>query len=80
MAMPGLGCQIFPCERGGAIRAFIEYNKYRRYHEGIGGVTSYDVYVANYLEAIQRRKEAKNGTLQAIRDHNRTAREQGIGL
>ena len=62
------------------IRAFIDYYNYRRYHEGLGDVTPYDVYVAKYLEVIQRRKEAKNRTLQEIRDYNRAVREQGIGL
>ena len=63
-----------------AIRAFIEYYNYRRYHEGLGDVTPYDVYTGRHLEVIQRRKEAKNRTLQARRDYNRSAREQGSGL
>lgn len=63
-----------------AIRAFIEYYNYQRYHEGLGNVTPYDVYTGRHLEVIQRRKEAKNTTLQARRDYNRTAREQGSDL
>jgi hypothetical protein len=43
-------------------------------------VTPYDVYTGRYLEIVQNRKEAKSRTLQARRDYNRTAREQGKGL
>jgi hypothetical protein len=69
-----------PGELEEAIRAFIEYYNYRRYHEGLGDVTPYDVYTGRYLEIIQKRKEAKSRTLQIRRDYNRTAREQGSGL
>lgn len=48
-----------------AIKDFIEYYNYRRYHEGLGDVTPYDVYSGRHLEIIQRRKEAKSRTLQA---------------
>jgi putative transposase len=63
-----------------AIAAFIGYYNYRRYHEGLGDVTPYDVYTGKHLEIIQRRKEAKNRTLQIRRDYNRTARKQGNSL
>ena len=63
-----------------AIKAFIEYYNYRRYHEGTGDVTPYDVYTGRHLEVIQRRKEAKNRTLQIRRDYNRITREQNSGL
>ena len=63
-----------------AIKAFIEYYNYQRYHEGLGDVTPYAVYTGRYLKVIQRRKEAKYRTLQARKDYNRTAREQGNGL
>ena len=46
----------------------------------LGDVTPYDVYTGRHLEVIRRRKEAKNRTLQARKDYNRTAREQGSGL
>jgi transposase InsO family protein len=69
-----------PSELREAIEAFIEYYNYQRYHEGLGDVTPYDVYVGRHLEIIQSRKEAKNGTLQLRRDYNRTAREQGNTL
>ena len=64
-----------PGELEKAIKAFIEYYNYRRYHEGLGNVTPYDVYTGRYLEVIQRRKEAKNKTLQVRMDYNKTVRE-----
>ncbi len=69
-----------PGELAEAIKAFIEYYNYRRYHEGLGDVTPYDVYSGRHLEIIQRRKEAKSRTLHARKDYNRTVREQGNGL
>jgi len=68
-----------PAELREAINVFIKYYNYRRYHEGLGDVMPYDVYTGRYLEIIQRRKEAKNRTLQARRDYNRTTREQCSG-
>jgi len=69
-----------PGELEQAIRAFIDYYNYRRYHEGLGDVTPYDVYTGRHLEVIRKRKEAKHRTLQFRRDYNRTAREQGSCL
>ena len=65
-----------PSDLEEAIAAFIDYYNYRRYHEGLGDVTPYDVYASKHLEIIQRRKEAKNRTSQIRRDYNRTARKQ----
>jgi len=69
-----------PGELKEAIRAFIEYYNYRRYHEGLGNVTPYDVYTGKHLEILQRRKEVKSKTLAARREYNRTARNLGQGL
>jgi transposase InsO family protein len=69
-----------PGELEEAIRAFIDYYNYRRYHEGLGDVTPYDVYTGRHLEIIQKRKEAKSRTLLARKDYNRTVREQDNGL
>jgi putative transposase len=41
-----------PSELKEAIRAFIEYYNYRRYHEGLGNVTPYDTYTGRHLEVI----------------------------
>jgi len=68
-----------PGELKEAIRAFIEYYNYRRYHEGLGNVTPHDVYTGKHLEIIQRRKEVKSRTLAARRDYNRTARKESNG-
>lgn len=64
-----------PSELREAIRAFVEYYNYRRYHEGLGNVTPYDVYTGRYLEIIRRRKEVKSRTLESRRDYNRNIRE-----
>jgi transposase InsO family protein len=69
-----------PSELEKAIAAFIEYYNYRRYHEGLGDVTPYDVYTGRNLEILSERKEAKSRTLQERRDNNRTTREKGHGL
>ena len=66
-----------PSELEIAIAAFIEYYNYRRYHEGLGDVTPYDVYTGRHLEILRNRKEAKSRTLQERRYYNRAAREQG---
>jgi len=69
-----------PSELKEAIRSFIDYYNYRRYHEALGNVTPYDVYTGRNLEIIQRRKEVKSKTLAARKDYNRTVREQAHGL
>ena len=66
-----------PGELERAIAAFVEYYNYRRYHEGLGDVTPYGVYTGRYLEILEKRKEAKQRTLQERKDYNRAAREQG---
>jgi len=69
-----------PSELKEAIQAFIEHYNYRRYHEGLGNITPYDVYTGRYIQIIQRTKEVKSSTLQARREYNnRKAREQGSG-
>jgi putative transposase len=59
------------------IAAFIDYYNHRRYHEGLGDVTPYDVYTGRHIEIMQRRKEVKSRTLELRRVYNRAAREQG---
>ena len=74
----GLVPYEMPSELERAIAAFIEYYNYRRYHEGLGNVTPYDVYTGRHLEILQYRKEAKSKTLLARRDYNRAASEHGL--
>ena len=69
-----------PSELEEAIRCFVEYYNYRRYHEGLGNVTPYDVYAGRHLGILRRRKEAKSKTLETRRGYNRAAREQEHGL
>jgi hypothetical protein len=64
-----------PGELKDAIRAFVQYYNYRRYHEGLGNFTPYDVYTGRHLEIIQRRKEVKSRALEARKGYNMTARE-----
>jgi putative transposase len=66
-----------PGELREAIMAFVKYYNYRRYHEGLGDVTPYDVYTGRHIGILHRRKEVKSRTLQVRRDYNRAAREQG---
>jgi len=63
-----------------AIESFVDYYNYRRYHEGLGDVTPYDVYTGRHLEIKQRRKEVKDRTLLSRRDYNREIREHGSSL
>jgi len=65
-----------PGELKEAIRAFIEYYNYQRYHEGLGNVTPYDVYTGKHLAIIQKRREVKSQTLTARKSYNRDARKQ----
>jgi len=69
-----------PGELKEAIRSFIEYYNYRRYHEGLGNVTPCDVYTGRHLEIIQKRKEVKSRTLKARKDYNRSTRRQKHSL
>ena len=63
-----------------AIRSFVDYYNYQRYHEGLGNVTPYDVISGQSMEILQRRKEARNRTLEARRDYNRITRKGDQGL
>jgi RNA-directed DNA polymerase len=45
-----------------AMAEFIEFYRYRRYHEGIGNVTPADVYYGRREETLKRRKEQKQET------------------
>jgi len=67
-----------PSELEGAIRSFVEYYNYRRYHEGLGNVTPFDVYSGRHLEVFERRKEAKNETLTARMSYNSAIRRQNF--
>ena len=57
--------------------AFVEHCNYRRYHEGIGDVTRYDVYADRRHQTRRQRREAKTRTLQTRESYNGTVRGQG---
>ena len=63
-----------------AIRSFVGYYNYQRYHEALGNVSPYDVYTGRYLEILQPRREVNNKILETRKDYNRTVRERGTGL
>jgi len=53
-----------------AIAEFIEFCNYHRYHEGIGNVTSADVYYGRQQEILKRRKDEKQETLDRRFQYN----------
>jgi transposase InsO family protein len=66
-----------PGELKEAIRAFVEYYNYRRYHEGLGNVTPHAVYTGRHLAIIARRKEVKSKTLRERKSYNDITRKTG---
>ena len=60
--------------------AFAEYYNYRRYHEGLGNATPYDVYTVRHLEIIKRRKEAESRTLQTRKGYIEPSGIRGMAL
>ena len=64
-----------PSELRQAIEAFVEYYNHQRYHESLENVTPADVYFGRKEGILARRKEAKQRTLQARREHNWKLRE-----
>ncbi|NIS68467.1 MAG: IS3 family transposase [Proteobacteria bacterium] len=69
-----------PGELEEAIRSFVEYYNYQRYHEGLGNVSPFDMYSGRHLEILQRRKEVKKETLKERRSYNSAVRKQDFGL
>ena len=66
-----------PSQLKESIGAFVEYYDHRRYHEGLGNVTPWDVYTGKRLEIIARRKEVKSRTLRERMGYNDIARKAG---
>lgn len=62
-----------------AIATFVEHYNYRRYHEGLGNVTPYDVYSGKRERILRQRKEVSRRTLEARKRYNRTVRERSFG-
>lgn len=62
-----------------AIRSFVEYYNYERYHEGLDNVTPYDVYTGRRDELLQQRKEVRRSTLEARKQYNQATRGRELG-
>ncbi len=62
-----------------AIRSFVEYYNYQRYHEALDNITPADVYYGRKDGILARRKEAKQRTLQARKEYNQKLRELDRG-
>ena len=71
-------CEM-PSELRQAIESFVNYYNHQRYHEALENVTPADVYFSRKDGILARRKEAKQGTLQARKEHNRILRELDKG-
>ena len=68
-----------PSELRQAIKPFVEYYNHQRYHEALEDVTPADVYFSRKEGILARRKEAKQRTLLARKQHNRKSRELDSG-
>lgn len=66
-----------PSELEEAIRSFVRYYNYYRYHEALKNVTPFDVYSGRQSEILQRRREVKAKTFEKRKRYNSTIRRQG---
>ena len=64
-----------PSELRQAIEAFVEYYNHQCYHKPLESITPADVYFGRKDGILARRKEAKQKTLQARKEHNQKLRE-----
>ena len=62
-----------------AIRSFVDYYNYRRYHEALSNVTPHDVLSGRRQQILQRRKEVRDRTLEARKRYNQTVMERELG-
>ena len=68
----------FPSELHKALRDFVDYYNYRRYHKALGNVTPVDVLQGRREQILQRRKEVQSRTISHRRQFNHTLRELAI--
>ncbi len=64
-----------PTELRQTIESFVKYYNQQLYHESLCNVAPADVYYGRKDDILARRKETKQRTLQARREHNRSLRE-----
>jgi putative transposase len=76
----GLVSYEMPSELEAAVKSFVHYYNYQRYHEGLGNIAPYDAYTGRREGILQQRKEAKIKTLMARRVYNNAARMQDGSL
>jgi len=57
------------------MESFVKYYNQQRYHESLYNVAPADVYYGWKDDMLARRKEVKQRTLQARREHNQALRE-----
>jgi len=65
----------FPSKLEVAIKDFVDYYNYRRYHKALGNVTPADVLEGRREQILQRRKEVKTRTSKDRREFNHSLRE-----
>jgi len=63
-----------PSELRPAVESFVQYYAHQHYHQALGNVTLADVYFGRKDSILARRKEAKQRTLLARKEHNRILR------
>ena len=59
----------------GAIRGFVEFYNYRRYHKALKDVTPYDVLQGRLEAILVHRKEVQRETFERRRRYNQEVRE-----
>ena len=65
-----------PKDLQSAIKEFVEFYNYRRYHKALKDITPSDMLAGRQDQILARRKEAKDRSLQRRKEHNKTLREQ----
>ena len=59
-----------------AIREFVDFYNFRRYHKALKDITPSDMLAGRRDQILERRREAKDRSLQRRKEHNKTLREQ----
>ncbi len=59
-----------------AIAEFVDFYNHRRYHKALKDITPSDMLAGRRDQILERRREAKDRSLQRRKEHNKTLREQ----
>ncbi len=65
-----------PRDLQSSIREFVDFYSYRRYHKALKDITPSDMLAGRQDQILERRREAKDRSLQRRKEHNKTLREQ----